>query len=58
MIGTRDDLFGTFDSARYTAAHVPHARFVGYPDGGHPWIGRHEEVVSEVMDFPRTAGKP
>ncbi|MDF9392236.1 MULTISPECIES: alpha/beta fold hydrolase [Methylococcus] len=58
VIGTRDDLFGTFDSARYTAAHIPHARFIGYPDGGHLWVGHQDEVVSEVVGFLRTAGGP
>jgi 2-hydroxy-6-oxonona-2,4-dienedioate hydrolase len=29
VISAADDLFGTFDGARYTAQHVPNARFVG-----------------------------
>jgi hypothetical protein len=46
-----DDLFGTFDGARYTAEHVPHARFIGYPSGGHLWVGHQKDVVSEIAAF-------
>src|SRR5579872_2132543 len=35
LISAEDDLCGTYPSARYTAAHIPGARFVGYPTGGH-----------------------
>ena len=50
-ISTADDLFGTYDGARYTAEHVPGARFIGYPSGGHLWVGHQEDVVSEVAAF-------
>lgn len=50
-ISAADDLFGTFDGARYTAEHVPNGRFVGYPTGGHLWVGRHDEVVTEIASF-------
>lgn len=55
VISVADDLFGTFDAARYTAAHLPEARFVGYPTGGHLWVGHHEEVVDEMANFLRAA---
>lgn len=50
-ISVADDLFGTFDGARYSAEHIPHARFVSYPSGGHVWIGHHKELVAEIADF-------
>lgn len=50
-ISAADDLFGTFDGARYSAMHVPGARFIGYPSGGHLWVGHQEEVVSAVAAF-------
>jgi 2-hydroxy-6-oxonona-2,4-dienedioate hydrolase len=52
-ISMADDLFGTFDGARYTAEHVPGARFKGYPSGGHVWIGHHEEILAEIAAFLR-----
>jgi 2-hydroxy-6-oxonona-2,4-dienedioate hydrolase len=37
-ISCADDIFGTYDGARYTADQIPGARFVGYPTGGHLWV--------------------
>jgi pimeloyl-ACP methyl ester carboxylesterase len=54
LMSAADDLFGTYDGARYTAEHVPNARFVGYPSGGHLWVGHHEEVMSEIAFFLKT----
>ena len=51
VISVADDLFGTFDGARYTAEHVPGARFKGYPSGGHVWVGHHKEIVAEIAAF-------
>jgi pimeloyl-ACP methyl ester carboxylesterase len=51
VISLPDDLYGTFDSARYTAKHIPGARFVGYPSGGHVWVGHHGEVLAEMVAF-------
>jgi pimeloyl-ACP methyl ester carboxylesterase len=50
-ISMADDLFGTFDGARYTAEHVPGARFKGYLSGGHVWVGHHEEILAEIAAF-------
>ncbi|HEX4522086.1 MAG TPA: alpha/beta hydrolase [Casimicrobiaceae bacterium] len=50
-ISVADDLFGTFDGARYTAEHIPGARFVAYPSGGHVLVGHQEEVTSEISAF-------
>ena len=50
-ISTADCLYGTFDGARYTAEHVPGARFKGYPSGGHMLVGRQEEILAEIADF-------
>ena len=50
-IGAADCLYGTFDVARYSAEHIRGARFIGYPTGGHLWVGHHDELLSEVADF-------
>jgi 2-hydroxy-6-oxonona-2,4-dienedioate hydrolase len=31
--------------------HIPGARFIGFPTGGHLWIGHQEEVMSAIADF-------
>jgi pimeloyl-ACP methyl ester carboxylesterase len=53
VISVVDDLFGTFDGARYSAEHIPRARFIGYPSGGHLWVGHQTEVSSEIIAFLR-----
>jgi pimeloyl-ACP methyl ester carboxylesterase len=48
VISTANDLFGTYAIAQYTANQIPRARFVGFPDGGHLWVGHHEALVTEI----------
>jgi 2-hydroxy-6-oxonona-2,4-dienedioate hydrolase len=51
VISLEDDLYGTFESARYTAAHIPGARFIGYASGGHVWVGHDGEIMGELVAF-------
>lgn len=51
VIDAADDLYGFYAGAQYTAAHIPGARFVGYPTGGHMLIGREDEVEAEISAF-------
>jgi pimeloyl-ACP methyl ester carboxylesterase len=54
-----DDLFGTYDVARYTAQHIPGARFLGFRSGGHVWLGHHRRHLAEIAAFLReTAATP
>jgi pimeloyl-ACP methyl ester carboxylesterase len=50
-ISVADDLFGTYDSARYTAGQIRGARFVGYASGGHLWVGHQQDVLNEIARF-------
>ncbi len=52
-ISVADDLFGTADVARYSAEHIPNARLVLYPSGGHVWVGHQSELINEVAAFVR-----
>jgi 2-hydroxy-6-oxonona-2,4-dienedioate hydrolase len=54
-VSVADDLFGTYDAARYTAEQIPGARFVGYPRGGHVWVGLQHELVGEIAAFTEQA---
>jgi pimeloyl-ACP methyl ester carboxylesterase len=56
IVSARDDLFGTYASAQYTAQHIAGARFIGFEQGGHVWIGHHDKVVAETDAFLRRAG--
>ncbi len=51
ILGTADDLYGTYDGARYSAEHIPHARFISYSSGGHLMVGHRKEALSEVASF-------
>jgi 2-hydroxy-6-oxonona-2,4-dienedioate hydrolase len=53
VISAEDDLFGTFKGGRYTAEHIPGARFVGYPTGGHLLVGHGADVSRELAEFLR-----
>jgi 2-hydroxy-6-oxonona-2,4-dienedioate hydrolase len=51
VISTRDDGFGTYASAQYTASRIPGARFIGYERGGHLWVAHDEEVRTEIAHW-------
>lgn len=51
LISLQDDLYGTWENARYTAEQIPGSRFVSYAHGGHVWVGHDEEVSREVTAF-------
>lgn len=53
LVSLSDDLYGTYEGARYSAQHMPHARFVAYESGGHVWAGHHAEVVGDILSFLR-----
>lgn len=50
-ISCADDRFGTYDGARYTTAHIPNARFIGFASGGHLWVGHQREILSAITQF-------
>jgi pimeloyl-ACP methyl ester carboxylesterase len=56
-VSVADDLFGTYDAARYTAGQIAHARFIGFDRGGHIWVGQHESVMQAIADFVRTEAR-
>jgi pimeloyl-ACP methyl ester carboxylesterase len=56
-ISVADDLFGTYEAARYTAGQIRGARFVGYPSGGHLWVGHQQEVMAEITQFLKAQQK-
>ncbi|HEY5993605.1 MAG TPA: alpha/beta fold hydrolase [Gallionellaceae bacterium] len=50
-----DDLYGTYEGARYSAAHIPNARFIGYPSGGHMGVGHNDEFAAAVAALLKSA---
>jgi pimeloyl-ACP methyl ester carboxylesterase len=49
VISARDDGFGTYAAARYTAKRITGAKFVGFDDGGHLLVGHDAQVQAEVL---------
>lgn len=50
IFSAKDDLYLTYEPARYTAEHIRGARFFGYEHGGHVWVGHHTELLSRIED--------
>ncbi len=55
IISARDDGYGTFAGAAYTADQIPASRFIGYDHGGHLAVGHQTEVVERTVRFLATA---
>ncbi len=51
IISVEDDRFGTAATARHIAAHVPDAKLIIYPTGGHIWLDHNGSVADEVGSF-------
>lgn len=44
------DGYGTYANAEYTAARIAGAKFIGFEQGGHFWVGHNAEVRRAVLD--------
>jgi pimeloyl-ACP methyl ester carboxylesterase len=49
VISARDDGYGTYASAQYTAGQIAGAKFIGFDKGGHTFVGHNDEVMSEIV---------
>ena len=58
VISARDDGYGTYASAQYTASRIAGAKFIGFDEGGHTWVGHDEEVQSEIVKLLAQPIKP
>ncbi len=58
VVSARDDGFGTYAAAQYTASRIPGAKFVGFEDGGHLLVGHDAQVQAEVLELLVTAARP
>jgi 2-hydroxy-6-oxonona-2,4-dienedioate hydrolase len=48
IISSRDDGYGTFASAEYTASQIAGATFIGFETGGHTWVGHDDDVMDAI----------
>jgi 2-hydroxy-6-oxonona-2,4-dienedioate hydrolase len=58
IISTRDDGYGTYASAQYTADQITGAKFIGFETGGHMWIGHDDEVQAQIVKLLAAEAKP
>ena len=49
IVSARDDRYGTYASAQYTASRIAGAKFIGFEQGGHTWVGHDDEVMAEIL---------
>jgi 2-hydroxy-6-oxonona-2,4-dienedioate hydrolase len=54
IVAARDDGYGTYASAQYTAGQITGATFVGFETGGHTWVGHNDEVMAKILAFVST----
>jgi 2-hydroxy-6-oxonona-2,4-dienedioate hydrolase len=58
VVSARDDGFGTYAAARYTASHIAGAKFLGFDDGGHLLVGHDEAVQAEMLELIGAVATP
>ena len=58
IVSARDDRYGTYASAQYTASQIAGAKFVGFDEGGHTWVGHDDEVMAEIVKLLNPPVRP
>lgn len=58
IISARDDGYGTFASAQYTASRIAGANFIGYEQGGHVFVGHDDEIRQEIVKLLTAQANP
>jgi 2-hydroxy-6-oxonona-2,4-dienedioate hydrolase len=51
VISARDDGFGTYAGAEYTASQIAGAKFLGFETGGHLCVGHDDEVRAQIVEL-------
>ena len=58
VISARDDRYGTYASAQYTAGQIQGAKFIGFEQGGHTWVGHNNEVMAAIVQLLLPQSQP
>ncbi len=56
IMAARDDGFGTYANAQYTAGRIAGAKFIGFNEGGHALVGQNHEVIAEIAKLVKDLG--
>jgi len=49
VVSARDDGFGTYAAAQYTASRIPGAKFIGFEEGGHLLVGHDAALRAAIV---------
>jgi pimeloyl-ACP methyl ester carboxylesterase len=55
VVSARDDGFGTYAAAQYTASQIAGAKFLGFDEGGHLLVGHDASVRAAVLALLRAS---
>ncbi|MEP6969399.1 MAG: alpha/beta hydrolase [Betaproteobacteria bacterium] len=58
VISARDDRYGTYASAQYTASRIAGAKFIGFEQGGHTWVGHDDQVRAAIVELLIPSARP
>ena len=58
VISAHDDRCGTVASAQYTASQITGAKFIGFDEGGHIWVGHNDEVLAAIVNLLLPPAQP
>ena len=58
IVSALDDRYGTYASAQYTANGIAGAKFIGFDEGGHTWVGHNDEVMTAVVKLLVPLARP
>jgi len=53
VVSARDDGFGTYAAAQYTASRISGAKFIGFDRGGHLLVGHDDAVRTAIVEVLR-----
>jgi 2-hydroxy-6-oxonona-2,4-dienedioate hydrolase len=57
VVSARDDGFGTYAGAEYTASRIAGAKFIGFENGGHLLVGHDTAVQAAIINLLNDASK-
>ena len=58
VISARDDRYGTYASAQYTASQIAGAVFIGFDEGGHTGVGHDDAVRAAIHELLVPPARP
>ena len=58
VFSARNDGFGTYANAQYSAEQIVGAKFIGFEDGGHALVGHVDEVMAEIAKLINASTEP